>query len=64
MLDNICTLKKDNLIINYKEYENTDILKLFIDRIVYYFEDIKNYFDVEYDSLELTLYSKQTLMNL
>lgn len=58
MLDNICTLKRDKLIINYKEYENTDILKEFIDRIVYRFEDIKDYFNVEYDSLELTLYSK------
>lgn len=58
MLDNICTLKRDKLIINYKEHENTDILKEFIDRIVYHFEDIKDYFNVEYDSLELTLYSK------
>lgn len=58
MLDNICTLKKGKLVINYKEYEDTDILKEFIDRIVYHFEDIKDYFNVEYNSLELTLYSK------
>lgn len=58
MSNNICTLKRDKLVINYKEYGNTDILKEFIDRIVYHFEDIKNYFNVEYDSLELTLYSK------
>lgn len=58
MLDNICTLKRDKLVINYKEYEETNILKDFIDKIVYNFQYIKDYFNVEYDSLELTLYSK------
>lgn len=58
MSNNICTLKKEKLVINYKECEDTDILKEFIDKIVYHFEDIKNYFNVDYDSLELTLYSK------
>lgn len=58
MLDNICTLKIDKLVINYKEYENTNILKEFIDKIIFHFEDIKDYFNVKYNSLELTLYSK------
>lgn len=58
MSNNIRTLKREKLVVNYKECESTDILKEFIDKIVYYFEDIKNYFNVDYDSLELTLYSK------
>lgn len=58
MLDNIRTLRKGKLIVNYKNYEDSNILREFIDKIAYKFEDIKDYFSVEYDSLELTLYSK------
>ena len=55
---NICTLKKDKLIIYYKGTDYTDILKVFINKIGCRFEDIKDYFNVEYDLLELTLHSK------
>lgn len=58
MSNNIWTLKKDKLIIYYKETDNTDILKSFIEKIISRFEDIKDYFNVEYDLLELTLHSK------
>ena len=58
MSNNMCALKNDKLIIYYKESDNTDTLKAFIDKISSRFEDIKDYFGVEYNFLELTLCSK------
>ena len=58
MSNNICALKKDKLLIYYKESDNTDMLKAFIEKIVDRFDDIKDYFNVKYDFLELTLHSK------
>lgn len=58
MSNNISKIKRGKLIINYNNYENTDLINTFINKIVTHFENIKDYFEVEYDSLELTLYSK------
>ena len=58
MLDNICILKKDKLIIKYRSCENTTFIETFIDKIFYNFINIKDFFNVEYDFLELTLHSK------
>lgn len=58
MTNNIRSIKINKLVFNYNTIYNNDIINKFIDKIVSQFQNIEEFFNVEYTSLQLTLYSK------
>lgn len=58
MTNNIRSIKINKLVFNYNTIYNSDIINKFIDKIVSQFQYIEEFFNVEYSSLQLTLYSK------
>ncbi len=52
------TVVKNKLSVTYPASEDTSLINMFIDKIISMFGNIQNYFDVEYDYLNLNLYSK------
>lgn len=52
-------LKKDKLIFHYAESEDIEIIHEIIDKVASSFSDVENYFKVDFNLAEVTLYSKE-----